>query len=481
MAIRFPETEGAVIEGEFAEIDLNDQRLDARMVAVAKLMAEHPKSSFSGMCLDEAEREALYRLLRNPRVESEDIIRPHIETTVRRCQDAGRILVAHDTTDIRIAKDADLDSYLTRGVAGFRAHMSMAIRGRDRAPLGICGLETIFRKKGPAKTKTKDGRRMRGNETAKLKNKEFDRWLRAVRETEERLIGSEVVHVMDREADSYPLLATMTSCGIDFVVRLAQKARRARLGSEMTSIEEALSKAKTFSRTREVCVGKRKAKRRPSDAKRYSDRAARRAQLTLSFARLSIARPKYLGDDLPESITLFVVRARENNPPPNATPIEWTLLTSLPVTTKAAVEDVIDVYRTRWLIEEYFRALKSGCSIEKRHLTNATSILNSLATFIPIAWRALWIRHRARANDQSPASTVFPEEQLAAIRAVFERPGKKKKLPSVLTIADAYALLAEAGGHRRRDGQPGWQSLLCGIEKFSKRPVGASLSAVFGM
>ncbi len=193
----------------------------------------------------------------------------------------------------------------------------------------------------------------------------------------------------------------------------------------------------------------------------------------MSFAPLRIARPRYLGDELPESIAVSVVRAREENPPPNTTPIEWTLLTSLPVTTKAAVEDVLDIYRTRWLIEEYFRALKTGCSIEKRRLTNATSILNSLAAFVPIAWRALWIRHRARTNDQSPASTVFPKEQLAAIRAAFERPGKKKKLPKILSIADVYALLAEAGGHRRRDGQPGWQTLLVGIEKFSTQAVGA--------
>jgi len=50
---------------------------------------------------------------------------------------------------------------------------------------------------------------------------------------------------------------------------------------------------------------------------------------------------------------------------------------------------VVDHYRARWIIEEYFKALKTGCGFEKRQLTSLLGLLRALALFI--RWRgACW-------------------------------------------------------------------------------------------
>lgn len=476
MTVRFPGAEAEAIEREFAGVNLGDRRLDDRLLEVVRLMAELPRESFSGMCEDEAEREALYRLLRNSRIESEDIIRPHMEGTLERARAAERVLVVHDTTEVQISADAELKSFINRGKRGFRLHASLAVRSDDGAPLGVCGLEVILRKSDKSKTKRPNGQRMRGDDTAKLENKESDRWLRAITETEHRLTGGKTVHVMDREADSYALLAAMVANNVDFVVRLAHKSRRAksRKNEEFSSIERVLVDAKRFKRTREVQVSKRKAKRAPSSSKRFETRRARRAELELSWAKVTIPKPRYLGTEYPNEITLHVVRASEQSPPKGVTPIEWTLLTPIAVETKAGVEMIIDIYRKRWIIEEYFRALKSGCALEKRRLINACSIMNSLMTFVPIAWRSLWLRQRARQDSQAPATEIFSAAEIAILRTKGR--GARRKLPQRLPVGEALALVAESGGHRKRDGDPGWQTLMRGLNKLALRAEGWELA-----
>ena len=49
-------------------------------------------------------------------------------------------------------------------------------------------------------------------------------------------------------------------------------------------------------------------------------------------------------------------------------PIEWRLLTNLPVQTLEQAARMIDWYRARWEIEMFFHVLKNGCRIEALQL-----------------------------------------------------------------------------------------------------------------
>ena len=102
-------------------------------------------------------------------------------------------------------------------------------------------------------------------------------------------------------------------------------------------------------------------------------------------------------------IALNVVRVFEPEPPEGVKPIEWLLCTSEPISTSEEVARIIDWYRARWLIEEFFKALKTGCAFEKLRLEKRTSILNAFAIYLPVAWRLLRLRTLARTPAPMPA------------------------------------------------------------------------------
>ena len=103
------------------------------------------------------------------------------------------------------------------------------------------------------------------------------------------------------------------------------------------------------------------------------------------------------------------------------------------------------------MIEEYFKALKTGCAYEKRQLETAHSLLNALALLAPVAWRLLLLRHLSREAPERPASAALTPTQLAVLRAVAKRP-----IPDKPTVQDAMLAIAGLGGHLPRNGDPGW-------------------------
>ena len=116
-----------------------------------------------------------------------------------------------------------------------------------------------------------------------------------------------------------------------------------------------------------------------------------------------------------------------------------------------AIAFAVDCYRARWTIEEYFKALKTGCQFEKRQLESAHSLLNALAILAPVAWRLLLLRHLARAKERAPASDALTSKQLEVLRAVAKKP-----LPSRPSARDAMLAVANLGGHIKSNGDPGW-------------------------
>jgi hypothetical protein len=123
---------------------------------------------------------------------------------------------------------------------------------------------------------------------------------------------------------------------------------------------------------------------------------------------------------------------------------------------------VVDAYRGRWVIEEYFKALKTGCAIERRQLESAHALQNALAVLAPVAWLLLRLRSVARARPSSPGSRLFSKKQITLLRALALR--RRHRL---VTAPDARAVmlaLAAVGGHLPNNGDPGWQILGRGLD-----------------
>lgn len=129
-------------------------------------------------------------------------------------------------------------------------------------------------------------------------------------------------------------------------------------------------------------------------------------------------------------------------------------VTNEPCETPHEIVRIVDLHRCRWIIEEFFKALKTGCALEKRQFETRDALLNILALFLPIAVHLLWIRSCARDTPDAPATAVLTPLQLTVLRARSHRP-----LSENPTAREALWVLAGIGGHIPNNGWPGWQVL----------------------
>lgn len=448
---------------EYDNLLLPDQRLTKRVRLFVEQARSNPSESLPRMLQDSAQLEAAYRLFNNRRVTSERLLKPHVQCTSRRAQEAGNVVVVHDDTAVETPYADAVDvGYLNTGKAGYYAHVSLALSvepNRPPRPLGVTSLETRFRPEAPRY----DGKKKKNRssvETARSTEKAFLRWERGLEASSLALMGCHsIIHVADREADSYPLFCKVLELGDGCVFRLRNN-RRARLVDDEDMLPDDWSSLSEIASgmvgqfERNVPLSKRGDKAAPRSKKLHPPREARGAQLHFSATQVELRRPHYQPATLPESLHLWLVRVSEPNPPEGEKPVEWMLLTTEPCTTAAEIARVVDLYRSRWMIEDFFNTLKNVCNVEERQFESRPALLNILALFLPIAVHLLWLRTCARDTPDVPATEVFTPLQLEILTHRAPR-----KMPSSPTAVQAMWVLASYGGHIANNGWPGTRVL----------------------
>src|SRR5207253_7243147 len=128
---------------------------------------------------------------------------------------------------------------------------------------------------------------------------------------------------------------------------------------------------------------------------------------------------------LPEYLAVNLVVVTELNPPEGEEPVEWLLATSESIETVEDVKRVVATYKARWIIEEFFKALKTGCVFEERQLESYDALQRLLAMFLVVAWKILLLRHATRTDPEVPASTVMTPAMLQVLRSTGRRPLSK--------------------------------------------------------
>jgi hypothetical protein len=429
------------LSAEFEGADLGDERLDKRLGLLADRVAERPGESFPKL-LDDSELEAAYRFFRNDRVTPQGILAPHFRQTVRRAAAAPQVLVVHDTTQFEFGGHVKREGLgrLIRPGQGFFGHFSLATSADGtRKPLGLLGLETVFRLDKSIGHKAWTQSKRRG---------ESDRWLRSVAAVDALLEGqAKAIHVMDREADSYALLAALCEANSSFVIRSFQD--RVLVGQQEAGLRNAARAAKVTLR-REVPLSPRPHIPGPK-GERHPARRYRIAKLSFAAVAVEIPRTSESRQAQSTSLGLNIIHVFERNPPRGQPAVEWFLLTNLPIGCPEEIAFAVDCYRGRWTIEEYFKALKTGCQYEKRQLETAHSLLNALAILAPVAWRLLLLRHLARTDTKASATAALTPKQIEVLRAVAKKP--LRRYP---TVREAMMAIAGLGGHLKSNGDPGW-------------------------
>jgi hypothetical protein len=163
-----------------------------------------------------------------------------------------------------------------------------------------------------------------------------------------------------------------------------------------------------------------------------------------------------------EPLWMWCVQLTETNPPAGAEALDWVLITSEPVTNTAQALAVIEHYKKRWGVEEYHKALKTGCHVEERYYQTSARLERVTGLHAILALRLLQIRELAREQPDLPAVDVAPKEWVETLAEIRKQPS------TGMTIHQFVRCLAGLGGHlgRKRDGQPGWITLWRGVEKL---------------
>ena len=448
---------------DFDNAELGDPRRTRRVQRVVAKLAQAPQSAIPAAMGSEAELEGAYRLMSNPAVTFESLGKAHVEATRKRAEAAGEVLVLHDTTTCGWKHVSPEEiGYLPTGKAGFNFHPSVVVELEHALPLGISHGEVIVRHQRSRRSKGK--RHLPGSATAKQKDREYTRWWRGIEASASLLKNcKKVIHVTDREGDSYALLAQMVMAALFFVVRVRCDRKAREPGSEdetWSTLKKVLSSAEGVIE-REVPISTRKPRTAPRANEAHPPRKARIAKLHFSAAAVEIARPSYLDDSVPVTLRLNAVHVVERNPPPGQDPVEWLLFTTEPIDTPKQIVAIVDWYRMRWIIEEFNKALKTGCAYEKRKFESLPALLNILALCLPIAIQLLALRTRARTDPNARATEIMTPLQIRILRLLGFR-----KLSSHPSAQEALLAVAALGGHKRSNGDPGWLVLYRGMQKL---------------
>lgn len=465
-------------EQHFGDVDLGDLRRNQRAVTIATAMATNPTRSLPQMFLNSYDVKAAYSFFRHPEATPEPLQLAHREVVLEQLHRPGQYLLLEDTSEMSwsgqqpIAGLGPIGSGAA-GLQGFHLHSLLAVRWRcevaaqttrwpGRPSVAVRGLPVQhyhIRQPRPTGEPPKNNSKL-----CKARAREGQWWEQAgvalgPAPEDETITWT---RVCDRGADIYELLVSCTQLDHRFVIRAAQ--------NRCLSNEDG-----------RVVTGKLLATARAQAALGQYDlelrarpgQSARVAALHLSAVAVWLRAPQRPGRGpgyLPPLRTT-VVRVWEAAPPPGTAALEWILLTDWPVESYAQALEVALVYATRWLIEEFHKALKTGNQAEALQLETAAGLFAAIALKSVVALRLLDLRERVRLTPDALAEeSGLQEIELAVLRQVLRRP-----LKTVRAVALAIARL---GGHMNRtaDGLPGWLTLLRGMTKLNDLVAGLSLA-----
>jgi len=226
--------------------------------------------------------------------------------------------------------------------------------------------------------------------------------------------------------------------------------------------EEVLAAPVLYRQT--IQVRGREAKVACDDRGRRQPRKSREAVVEVRAARVTLRAPWERAGQLPD-VTVNAVLVTEVAPPEDDIAVEWLLLTSLPIDTVEQVQLIVQYYCTRWMMEIFFRVLKSGCRVEVRRFERVDRLLPCLAVYLIVAWRTLYVCRLGRSCPEISCEAVFEPAEWQSVYQVVKRETPPKQPPR---LQEMVRLVAQLGGYvnRRRDDEPGPQTVWLGLQRL---------------
>lgn len=424
----------------------------------------NPGGTISGALDDDpAAVKAAYRLFDSEQVTHEAVLAAHRRVVAEAmATSAGTYLLIEDTTSITPASSdaSGLGPVDNQGrTRGFWLHSTLAVRLEfadavsEQNTVDVIGL---FQQRAWVREEEKKPAQ-ESKEQRLSRDRESQRWAAALADLKAAK-AARYIYLADRESDIWEVFERCGQAGVSFVIRCAQDRA---LAGEEGRVRAAVG-ALAVRETREV------------ELPRSQGEAARSAQLELRYGPLEINSPDRPGRPAGSSSRrVNVVYLREVNAPAGVEPVEWLLLTDLPVESVAAAWRVVAIYKRRWLIEEFHKGLKTGAGMEHSQLSTARRLMAWCAVLSVVTTWLLRQKLRCALPEQPPLDPKDADADL--IELLEKRRGRPKEGWTAKTLTHA---IARAGGFlgRKGDGNPGWQTLWRGWHRLHHQLIGYRLA-----
>ena len=439
---------------ELETLELGDKRLNRRCESLLTTLSTNPKESIPVACKSWAETIAAYRFLDNVSVTPEKILAPHQKATLARVKAEEVVLMVQDTTEIKYQERKPIKGLGKMSYPleqGLHLHPTLAITP-EKVCLGVIDKKTWIREALGEKPKRRQ---------KKIEDKESYCWIESYRASDEvakACPNTLIVNVSDREGDIYELFLEREESEENQAHWLIRSSQNRRLLNPKT--KEPLME-KLYDRANKAPVlGQMK-----FELSGTAGRKARTVKQEIRGRRICIRPPYNKGVNTP-TIEATIIVCRETKPPKGEEPIEWFLLTSVPLDTPERGLQIVQWYLCRWQIEIFFKTLKTGCEIEELQLQSYERIVNCLALYMVVSWRILYVTMLGRNNPDIACDLVFSKDEWNAVYAVVHKKNPPKKPPR---LYDMIRMVASLGGFlgRKRDGEPGPQSMWIGMQRMN--------------
>jgi hypothetical protein len=441
---------------EFGGADLGDIRRSQRLVAIAAGAASRVGAAMSSVC-GKSGSQATSRLLGREETSLSKVIEPHIRRTSERCASESRIIAVQDTTSLDFTSHSSTSGLgpitTAQHSRGLLNHTVLAV-GAGKVPLGLLGMQ-LWSRDESNRGCSKDRRRRQ------VSDKESNKWLVGLEQAQcATSADMRMLVVGDRESDVYALFVAPRRNGVDLLVRMAQD--RALDDDEYRCVREALNDA--------AVVGTYRV-----EVPRQSSRPKRIAVLDLRITRVSIKRPATCGSEMPSSVEVSLIWAKERDALDGVVALDWVLLTTESVEDLESAVEMVKSYSTRWLIEEFHRVLKDGCRAERMQFDSVERITPALGILAVVAWRVLRLTKQSRSAPDADVSEVANAEEVSILNRWLQSQGEHKPISTVKAFTIAVARLGGFLG-RKSDGMPGIKTIWQGLRSLEFLLLGHKLA-----
>jgi Transposase DNA-binding len=451
-----------LISGLSAHSWFNDRRLSNRFGRIIDQVGNNFGCSLPKSTGNVGQTQALYRFMNNVKVTAQLLY--HSAGSFCKAllsESAGQTYLAvSDTTklDYSANKSADnlgcLDYVHQKGLF-CQTLMLMDALG---CPLGL--LRQSFFSRLAATL----GQSLAINSTARAKiaieAKESYRWLEDHKELC-TLFGQmpqhRIVHLVDSEGDIFELFAARQYAHIHILTR-AHHDRKLFIDPKKAAKGEYQPSNLKMAVCETDCQGcfSLLVKDDKTGEKRHAKLEVRWTKVTIDVPQTLQSYQKAKGFT---PLPINVVEVREVTPQGSTkhpfTPLQWFLMTTLPVERLEQANEIIHFYTLRWRIEDFHMVLKEGCEIEQLQFEEEHALKNAIVVYSIVAIQVLRLRYLSQHYPEKPLEEVgIPVKAYQAV-AVFIKNVKKINItivdrPTIVHFCQLITLLGT--GNKKNKG-----------------------------